>query len=192
VCDAAQALAQAGFTAVSTLAGRVLTLETPSEPLQSAFREMAAEFEVEGNPRYAPDARDFSGFLARVRQDAEGRRVFPDGKIGVPTSQFWLVEAGRILGSSRLRHRLTPELEHEGGHIGYDVRPSARRTGLGTILLRLTLVRAWALGFARVRITCDADNIGSIRVIERNGGILEAEVPSVRRGVQIRRYWIEA
>jgi predicted acetyltransferase len=171
---------------------RVLVLEPPSEALRSAFLEMAAEFEAEGNGRYAPDAQDFAGFLARVRQDAEGRRVFPDGQIGVPTSQFWLVEAGRILGSSRLRHRLTPELEHEGGHIGYDVRPSARRSGLGTILLRLTLARAWALRLARVRITCDADNIGSIRVIESNGGILEAEVPSIRRGVLIRQYWIEA
>jgi predicted acetyltransferase len=170
---------------------RVLTLETPSERLRGAFLEMAAEFEAEGNPRYAPDARDFSGFLERVRQDAEGRRVFPDGKIGVPTSQFWLVEAGRILGSSRLRHRLTPELEHEGGHIGYDVRPSARRKGLGTMLLRLTLARAWEIGLPRVRITCDADNIGSSRVIENNGGLLEAEALSVRRGVLIRQYWIE-
>ena len=29
------------------------------------------------------------------------------------------------------------------------------------------------LGIARILVTCDADNIGSIKVIERNGGILE-------------------
>jgi predicted acetyltransferase len=85
---------------------------------------------------------------------------------------------------------LTPELEYEGGHIGYDIRPSARRRGFGTALLRLTLERAAALGICDVRLTCDADNIGSIRVIENNGGVLEGEVPSRERATLIRQYWI--
>lgn len=167
------------------------TLETPSEALEGAFREMAADFAADGNLRYAPDAQDFAGFLDRVRQDVEGRRIYPGGVVGVPTSQFWLIEAGHILGSSRLRHRLTPELEHEGGHIGYDIRPSARRRGWGTLLLQLTLERASDIGLRRVLITCDAANAGSIGVIENNGGILQAEVPAVRRRVLIRQYWIE-
>jgi len=41
-------------------------------------------------------------------------------------------------------------------------------------------------------ITCDDDNIGSIKVIENNGGILENKVKnSLARGnVATRRYWI--
>jgi predicted acetyltransferase len=81
-------------------------------------------------------------------------------------------------------------LEHEGGHIGYDIRPSARGRGFGTILLGLTLQRAAARGLARVRITCDAGNIPSNRVIEKNGGIFDAEVPSHDRARLIRQYWI--
>jgi predicted acetyltransferase len=158
----------------------VPTLETPSERLRAAFIEMAMEFKEQGNPRYVQDAEDFAGFLSRVRDDAEG-----------PVSRFWLVHDGQILGSSRLRHALTPELEHEGGNIGYDIRPSARRRGFGTMLLRLTLERALARGLARVRITCDADNVGSIRVIEKNGGVLDGEVLSRERGsTMIRQYWI--
>ena len=43
----------------------------------------------------------------------------------------------------------------------------------------------------RVRITCDADNIASIRVIEKNGGTLDAEVHSLERETLIRQYWID-
>ena len=106
-------------------------------------------------------------------------------------SLFWLVQDRQILGTSRLRHTLTPELEQLGGNIGYDIRPSARRRGFGTSLLHLTLERARAIGLARVRITCDADNIGSIRVIEKNGGVLDAEVFSLERGKLLRQYWID-
>src|SRR4029077_13863118 len=99
----------------------------------------------------------------------------------VPGSQFWLVSSGRMLGCSRLRHWLTEELEYEGGHIGYDIRPSDRGRGLGTSLLRLTMDRAAALGIVKVRITCDATNRASIRVIEKNGGLLDATVRSRAR-----------
>lgn len=165
----------------------MLTLQAPSEELRAAFIEMAGEFDAHGDARYVRDANDFVGYLARVR-DKELGRGLSSGQ--VPDSHFWLVRDGDIIGCSRLRHRLTPELEHEGGHIGYDVRPSERRRGFGTILLRLTLERATARGLVRVRITCDAENLGSIRVIENNGGVLDGEVLSRARGKPIRQYWV--
>jgi predicted acetyltransferase len=44
-----------------------------------------------------------------------------------------------------------------------------------------------------VLITCDDDNIASIKVIEHNGGVLEDRVTNrLERGiVTTRRYWIE-
>lgn len=50
--------------------------------------------------------------------------------------------------------------------------------------------RRAARGLDRVRITCDSDNIASIRVIEKNGGVFDAEVPSHARATLIRQYWI--
>jgi predicted acetyltransferase len=95
----------------------------------------------------------------------------------------------RLVGCSRLRHWLTEALEYEGGHIGYDIRPSDRGRGLGTSLLRLTMARAAALGIAKVRVTCDAKNSASIRVIEKNGGQLDATVRSRTREELICQYW---
>jgi predicted acetyltransferase len=82
-------------------------------------------------------------------------------------------------------------LEEEGGHIGYDVRPSERRQGYGTLLLRLTLNQARALGLKRVLVTADTPNVASWRIIEKNGGVLHTEALSQQTGGLLRKYWIE-
>lgn len=84
----------------------------------------------------------------------------------------------------QLVHRLNDLLLDVGGHIGYDVRPSARRRGHATAMLRGALPWANGLGIDRVLVTCDDDNVGSIRVIEAAGGELE----DVREAK--RRYWV--
>src|SRR5688572_26709861 len=74
-------------------------------------------------------------------------------------STFWLVDANdEIVGVSNLRHRLTDSLLRFGGHIGFGVRPSARRRGYATELLRATLVEARGRGLRRVRVTRDQRN----------------------------------
>ena len=67
-----------------------------------------------------------------------------------------------------------------------------RKRGYGTEFLRLMLPMALVLGINPVLITCDADNAGSRKIIERNGGVLEDEEPYDRDGevVMKRRYWI--
>jgi predicted acetyltransferase len=84
-----------------------------------------------------------------------------------------------------LRHVFDNEL----GHIGYGVRPSARRRGLAGWALAemLTEARA-ALGVDRVLIPCLAGNIASARTIEHNGGVLDA-IWQTDHG-PVRRYWI--
>jgi predicted acetyltransferase len=83
-----------------------------------------------------------------------------------------------------------PALEHHGGHVGYAIRPSERLKGYGTRLLALTLDKAREMGLGRVLVTCDTDNFASVRVIEKNGGVLENQVISNRSGKMISRYWI--
>jgi predicted acetyltransferase len=71
-----------------------------------------------------------------------------------------------------------------GGHIGYDIRPSARRRGHATAMLAEALPVAAKLGIDRVLVTCDDDNVGSRKVIEANGGVFEDQ----RR--EKLRYWV--
>jgi predicted acetyltransferase len=111
----------------------------------------------------------------------------PDG--WVPSTTSFLVDEGRILGVSNLRHWLTPHLLEHGGHVGYSVRPSERSRGHAARLLRDAARRARRRGIERLLVTCDASNAASARVIEKCGGVLESEVPT--GDVPIRRYWIE-
>src|SRR5262245_13703022 len=62
------------------------------------------------------------------------------------------------------------------GHIGYAVVPWKRNAGAATAALGLMLPLIAPTGLRFVDVTTDAENVASIRVIERNGGIRTGEV----------------
>jgi predicted acetyltransferase len=121
----------------------------------------------------------FERFLAHLRQ--EGDTSAPPPPNWVHSSTYWWADGPEYLGSIRIRHALTPQLRESGGHIGYDIAPRVRRRGHGTAMLRAALPIAAQLGLAEVLITCDADNVGSRRIIEANGGVPEDERASTLR-----------
>ncbi|MFN8469839.1 MAG: GNAT family N-acetyltransferase [Caldilineaceae bacterium] len=106
-------------------------------------------------------------------------------------TSYWAMEAGLMVGSIRLRYTLTPALRQVGGNIGYDVRPSRRNHGYATRMLALMLVRAREAGLDRVLLTVDVDNIASVRVIEKNGGVLECQGMVEVHSAPIAHYWIQ-
>ena len=167
-----------------------LTLMELNTELQDAFTDMANEFlDQEGTLARRRALDDFPSFVQGLLDEALPEKVKP-GR--VPCTHLWLVSDDmRLIGTSNLRHWLVPQLEREGGHIAYAVRPSERRKGYGTRLLALTLQRAWAMGLQRVLITCDEDNVGSRKVIEANGGKLVSRGISERIGRSKLRYWID-
>src|SRR5262245_2960955 len=159
----------------------------PTASLASDFQKLADEHRADGENRYEEAARDVPAFI-RICEAHEAGRSLPPG--WVRQSTFWLVRNGeRILGCSRLRHELTPSLSYEGGHIGYDVRPSERGKGCGSLLLGLTLRKARELGLMEVLVTADEVNAASWKAIERNGGRRE-EGRFVGSNGPFRRYWI--
>lgn len=111
----------------------------------------------------------------------------------VPATNYWMVEGDRFLGQINFRHTLTPSLERFGGHIGYVVRHSEWNKGVGTEMLRqlLDILRKEA-AIDRVLLTCNDENIGSARVIEKNGGVLQDVIENEIAGKKrlTRRYWI--
>ncbi len=102
----------------------------------------------------------------------------------VPYTELWMVDGDEYVGRIALRHELTELLLTWGGHIGYSVRPSARRRGHAGAALGLMLPVCAELGIDPVLVTCDTDNEASRRTIERNGGVYE----DTRQGKL--RYWV--
>jgi predicted acetyltransferase len=152
------------------------------------FLEMALEFQADGDERHKPAIDDLDAYFERFEMLERGVNLAP-GK--VRCSHFWLERDGRILGQSSLRHELNDDLLLEGGHIGYNIRPTERLKGYGTLILKLTMDEARQIGLTRVMVTCDADNAGSRRIIEKNGGVFEGQGISKTSGKLVNRYWIE-
>jgi predicted acetyltransferase len=57
-------------------------------------------------------------------------------------------------------------------------------------MLAMVLEKAEERGIDRVLITCDDDNLASVRVIEKNGGLETTSTLSPRSGKTVRRFWI--
>ena len=130
------------------------------------------------------DYHDFDYYLEHLelKESADGE---------VPNSVFFLLdtERDRLLGAINIRHYLDDELLREGGHIADGIRPSERRKGYATEMIRLALIECGKLGIDQVLITCDKDNIGSAKSIINNGGILENEIINSEGEIE-QRYWI--
>lgn len=111
----------------------------------------------------------------------------------VKATTFWLIDKEKFIGEINIRHELNSSLMNYGGNIGYEIRQSECCKNYGTKMLSMALIYCKeTLNLNKVLITCDDDNIGSIKVIENNGGVLENKVKnSLSRGnVITRRYWI--
>ena len=113
-----------------------------------------------------------------------------DGK--VPDSVYFLLDNDRniLLGAVNIRHYLSDYLLQFGGHIGDGIRPSERRKGYATEMIRLALIECKKLGIDRVLMVCGKANVGSAKSIIKNGGVLENEFVDEEGQIQ-QRYWIE-
>lgn len=176
------------------MSGRVPALVAPTARVADSFRTAVSEYRAVGE--LAPD--DDSELANSLRQVGslngpaaleryleilrERQRTAPPGR--VQSTTYWYVHGDEFLGRLSIRHHLNDALRRLGGHIGYDVRPSARRRGHATAMLRTALPIAADLGIDRALLTCDPANTASRRVIEANGG-----VPEDGTGPHLR-YWL--
>ena len=156
--------------------------------LKDKLLAMATEYKSAGENRYDSALEDFEAYLERLKKFADDRDLPAHC---VPSNAFFLYDGEKLLGSGNLRHRLNENLEIFGGHIGYDVRPTERRKGYGSLILKLTLEKARERGLEKVFLTCDADNIASAKIIEKHGGKLENQMFYEPTGKVISQYWIE-
>ncbi len=130
------------------------------------------------------DYRDFDAYLADLDHESAASGWLPD-------SVFFLLDEDRdrLIGAVNIRHYLNDDLLFTGGHIGDGVRPTERRKGYATEMVRLALTECKKLGIDKVLMTCDKDNVASAKTIVRNGGVLENEVVN-EEGKTEQRYWI--
>jgi predicted acetyltransferase len=157
---------------------------------ERSFTDAVDEFRREDPWEFAlgyDASMSFTEYLRRNEQWSRGVNLPP----GHVRASFYVgVVDGIVVGRLSLRHELNDFLAKIGGHIGYGVRPSQRRRGYATAMLRQALPIAAGDGITRVLLTCDVDNTASIKVIEQSGGQLECVTNDPSLQIQKRRYWI--
>jgi predicted acetyltransferase len=165
-----------------------LFLIEPSSEYKAAFQNIVKGYKKANENvhynLYKPALEDFKKFVNNLRDHSKGMNL-PKG--WVQYSTYWLTsESKEILGIIRIRN----EPLKVYGHIGYDIPPSNRGNGYGTKILKLSLEKVKQMNIKKLLITCDEDNIGSIRIIERNGGELIDRVFDGEDQVYVKRYKI--
>ena len=166
----------------------VAKLVAPAPRYHRSFLDALREYHREGlhlelQPRLLGDPAAFRRWIEDSRE-AGVRGAAPIERDRVPHRVYWWVAGAEYLGRVRLNLRLNEALTDFGGHIGYDVRPTARGRGHATALLGATLRIARDAGITSALLTCAPGNLASRRVIERNGGVLVDVSPAGRL-----RYW---
>lgn len=171
-----------------------LKLMKLTEDYESQLGEMIDEWKLDqaiNKTNHSPwsifknDYHDFAYYLKNLEN-----KISTQDR--VPNSVFFLLdeERDRLIGAVDIRHYLNESLLKEGGHIGVGIRPSERRKGYATAMLKLALIECRKLGINKVLMTCDKDNIGSAKSIIHIGGKLENEFVNSAGEIE-QRYWIE-
>lgn len=135
-----------------------------------------------------PDQED----IIRHFKDSRDVSKLPD--YYVPSYDYFAVEDDKLIGIIHIRVRLTENLLRYGGHIGYAINPKYWNMGYGKKLLQLGIEKyGHLIEEDKILITCDDDNIGSSKIIEFNGGILDNKIENEDCGEKFltRRYWIK-
>lgn len=172
---------------------RRLFLTRPSAAYRDSYLAALREYQAEGRDLEVDYDRVAGAFEVFVQSRLDREKPSRLASSYVPESEFWLIDDGEYIGTTRIRHRLNDRLRRYGGNIGYQIRPSKRRQGYGRQILRLALVEARRLGLTRALVTCNRDNTASRKIIESNGGVFEGEDGVAIGGgfVRERRYWFD-
>jgi predicted acetyltransferase len=165
-----------------------IALRVPSRPLLPAYvRALEAGWSPNTMRDVAPEqlaaiAADPDAFLAGLTGRGGRIRLHDGSEVSrLPDMIRWLIaldQPGEIfVGSINLRWQedaagrpVTDLPPHVLGHIGYTILPAHAGRGYASAALAGMLAEARAIGLPFVRITCDAGNAASRRIIEKNGG----------------------
>jgi predicted acetyltransferase len=171
-----------------------MKLVSPNKKYKDSFLQAVRDHKQSGEHDGGFDAHEYEWFekhfedmVKNYLDESEGKNL-RDGR--VPQTTLWVVDGDKYLGRFSLRHKLNEVLETYGGHLGYYLVPEARKKGVGTWAMNKVLEKARALGLKKLLVTCDPDNIGSQKLIQKFGGIHQDTIDSKLNDGPLMRWWI--
>lgn len=173
----------------------MLQLVIPSDTYYKQYKEMMDEWHQDGS-RIAPwvlelpysTEAEYTAMVQRVLEVERGENI---GEYA-SSSTYWLYDdnTDQIIGAGNLRHWLTEEGKLYWGHIGYGIRPSQRKNGCATHLLKLLMEKARERGLSEVLLGAYEENIGSWKTMEKCGASYLQTITDPENGQSIKQYVI--
>jgi len=131
---------------------------------------------------------DFESYLKIINEARDGINL---ASHEVATTSLFGFSEQHIVGKVSIRHYLNSYFEMKGGHVGFGVLSEYRGRGFATQMLASSLEYCRDIGLDKILLTCEESNFDSIKVIIRNGGVLDHTIDPKHAGGKILRYWIK-
>ena len=153
----------------------MIQLVRPTEAMKEQAIEFRQEFFEHGEfvingSELFDKTDDYTEWCRSIDANTKEETVNPNWVI---TDTFFAIDdQDRIVGIIDLRHTLNDFLK-DLGHCGYSVRPSERRKGFATEMLRQLLDVAKKAGIKELHLSVEKNNEPSVKTIIRNGGVYE-------------------
>ena len=94
-------------------------------------------------------------------------------ELNTTTNRYILYDDNKPIGEVGIRTTKNEFWVTSGSQIYYKIRTSERGKGYGNIILALALKEAKKLGFEKIRVNCNNDNIASKKIILKNNGVID-------------------
>ena len=112
----------------------------------------------------------YNDWINKLKDDENGLNL----EWGV-SETYILVDNNKVIGMLNIRYNPSDEIINMYGNIGYGVRPSMRRRGIASYMLKEALIKCKERGLSEVILGCYKDNLGSSKTIVKNNGVLYRE-----------------
>lgn len=146
------------------------------------------EFDLHGGA-LLEKSESYTSWLKQLEENSDRSTVRKDW---VLSSTFFAIRKSdeKIVGMVDIRHELNDFLKSYGGQIGLSICPKERNKGYATEILQKALYHCKETGLSKVIVACHKENIASVKLILKCGGIFEKEF-IYKDGKIVQMFWIK-